>query len=85
MQKKAFLTEQVCSVLSTNNALIYKDPSCLTIFCIIGDHKIGHVLLDLGASVDLLPYLMYRQLNFGELKPTSITLLLVDRSIKVLK
>jgi hypothetical protein len=33
--------------------------------------------------VNLLPYLVFQSLNLGELKPTSITLLLVDRSIKV--
>ena len=42
-------------------------------------------LLDLGASVNLLPYSMYKQLGLGELKPTSITLSLADRSIKIPK
>ena len=42
-------------------------------------------LLDMGASVNLLPYSMYKQLGLGELKPTSITLSLVDRSIKIPK
>ena len=42
-------------------------------------------LLDLGASVNHLPYSMYRQLGLGELKPTSITLSLTDRSIKIPK
>ena len=41
-------------------------------------------LLDLGTSVNLLPYSMYKQLEFGKLKPTSITLSLADRSIKIL-
>ena len=36
-------------------------------------------LFDLGASVNLLPYSIYRQLGLGELKPTSITLSLTDR------
>ncbi|KAH9698198.1 RNA-directed DNA polymerase [Citrus sinensis] len=49
------------------------------------DNKIGHALLDLGASVNLLPYSVYQQFNLGELKPTSTTLLLTDRSIKVPK
>ena len=40
-------------------------------------------LLDLGASVNLLPYSVYKQLGLGELKPTSITLSLVDRSMKI--
>ena len=42
-------------------------------------------LLDLGASVNLLPYLVYKQLGLGELKPTTITLSLVDRSVKIPK
>ena len=54
-----------------------QNPSCLTISCIIGDHKIEHVLLDLDANVNLLPYSVYWQLNLGELKPTSTILLLV--------
>ena len=59
VQKKVFLAEQVSSILSTNNALKYKDPGCLTISYIIGDHKIGHALLDLSASINLLPYSVY--------------------------
>ena len=35
--------------------------------------------------MNLLPYSMYRQLGLGELKPTSITLSLTDRSIKIPK
>ena len=42
-------------------------------------------LLDLGASVNLLPSSMYKQLGLGELKPTSITLSLADKSIKIPK
>ena len=41
------------------------------------------VLLDLGASVNLLPYLVYMKLELGELKSTSITLSLADRSVKL--
>ena len=42
-------------------------------------------LLDLGASVNLLPFSMYKQLGLGEFKPTTITLSLADRSIKIPK
>jgi len=63
--------------------LKYKDPSCPIISCFIGEHKIKKALLDLGASVNLLPYSVFQSLNLGELKPTSVTLLLADRSVKV--
>jgi hypothetical protein len=83
VKKKAFLAEQVIVILQNNNALKYKDPGCPTISCFIGEHKIERVLLDLGASVSLLSYSVYQSLNLGELKPTSVTLLLADRSVNV--
>ena len=63
----------------------YKDPGCPTISVNIGGFSVEKALLDLGASVNLLPYSMYKQLGLGELKPTSITLSLADRSIKIPK
>jgi len=83
VKKKAFLTEQVSAILQNNNALKYKDLGCPTISCFIGEHKIETALLDLGASVNLLPYSVFQSLNLGELKPTSVTLLLADRSVKI--
>ncbi|XP_026432408.1 uncharacterized protein LOC113329796 [Papaver somniferum] len=61
----------------------YKDPGCPTIACTIVEHKIEHVLLDLGASVNLFPYYVYEQLRLGDLKPTNVTLQLADRSTKI--
>ena len=61
----------------------YKDPGCPTISMQIGDTYVKKVLLDLGANVNLLPYSIYKQLGLGELKATTMTLSLVDRSIKV--
>ena len=63
----------------------YKDPGCPTISINIGGISVEKALLDLGASVNLLPYSMYKQLGLGELKPTSITLSLADGSIKIPK
>jgi len=53
------------------------------LYWIIGEHKIEKALLDLRASVNLLPYSVFQSLNLGELKPTFVTLLLADRSVKV--
>ena len=61
----------------------YKDPGYPTISCFIGEHKIERALLDLGASMNLLPYSVFQSLNLSELKLTSVTLLLADRSVKV--
>ena len=85
VEKKAFLTEQVSAIIQCKTPVKYKDPGCPTISINIGGTCIEKALLDLGASVNLLPYSMYKQLRFGDLKPTSITLSLADRSIKIPK
>ena len=85
INKKAFLTEQVSSIIQGKTLLKYKDPESPTILVNIGGTCIDKALLDLGASVNLLPYSMYMQLGLGELKSTNITLSLVDRSVKIPK
>ena len=85
VDKKAFLTEQVNAIIQCKTPVKYKDSSCPTILVNIGGTCVEMALLDLGASVNLLPYSMYKQLGLGELKPTSITLSLADRSIKTPK
>ena len=77
IKKKAFLMEQCKTPIK------YKDLGCPTISMNIGDMYVEKALLDLGASVNLLPYSVYKQLGLRELKPTSITLSLVDSSIKI--
>ena len=85
VNKKAFLTEQVSDIIECKTPLKYKDPGCPTILVNIEGISVEKALLDLGARVNLLPYSMYKQLGLGELKPTSITLSLADRSIKIPK
>ena len=48
-----------------------------------GGYRIDQALLDLGSSVNLLPYSIYKELGLGELKPTRVTLELADRFVKV--
>ncbi|RVW18721.1 hypothetical protein CK203_098139 [Vitis vinifera] len=83
MNKKAFLTEQVSAIIQCKSPVKYKDSGCPTILVMIGGTIVEKALLDLGASVNLLPYSVYKQLGLGELKPTSITLSLEDRSVKI--
>ena len=83
VDKKAILTEQVSAIIQCKTLVKYKDPGCPTISVNIGGTCVENALL--GARVNLLPYSMYKQLGLGELKPTSITLSLADRSIKIPK
>ena len=63
----------------------YKDPGCPTILVDIGGICVENALLDLEASVKLLPYLVYKQLGLEELKPATITLSVADRLVKIPK
>ena len=85
VNKKAFLTEQMSAIIESKTPVKYKDLGCPTISVNIGGTCVEKALLDLGASVNLLPFSMYKQLGLGELKPTTITLSLADRSIKIPK
>ena len=85
VNKKAFLIEQVSAIIESKTPVKYKDLGCPTISVNIGGISVEKALLDLGASVNLLSYSMYKQLGLGELKPTSIALSLADRSIKIPK
>ena len=85
IEKKAFLTEQVSAIIRSKNPVKYKDPGSPTISVNIGGTCIDKALLDLGASVNLLPYSVYKQLGLRDLKPTNITLSLADRSVKIPK
>ena len=85
IEKKAFLTEHVSALIQSKYPVKYKDPGSPTIPVNIGGNCINKALLDLGASVNLMPCSVYMQLGLGELKPTPITLSLADRSVKIPK
>ncbi|XP_058003777.1 uncharacterized protein LOC131180166 [Hevea brasiliensis] len=59
-----------------------KDPESFSIPCHIGDTSIDKALCDLGASVSLMPLSICEKLKVGDLKPTTISLQLADKSIK---
>ncbi|XP_073133663.1 uncharacterized protein [Henckelia pumila] len=56
------------------HAMISLTENCSALF-----HK---ALCDLGASINLMPYSVFRKLSLGEPKSTRMSLQLVDRSIK---
>ena len=83
VNKEVFMTEQSTSLIRNNLPPKYKDPGSPTISIVIGNSKLGHALVDLGASVNLLPYSVYVDLGLGELEPTNITLQLAYHSVKI--
>jgi hypothetical protein len=54
------------------------------ISCQIGTQKFDQALCDLGATMSVMPKVIYDQLNHDSLVPTSMLLQLVDQSIRCL-
>src|SRR3954466_7412638 len=82
-RKRPFLTEQVSALILNKYPIKYKDPGSLTITCKIGNFPVDRALLDLGASINLIPYSTYLQLGLGDLKPTTMRIQLADHSIRI--
>jgi hypothetical protein len=58
------------------------DPGVPTISCLISTQKYDQALYDLGASVSVMPKVIYDKLNHDSLVPTSMHLQLMDQSIR---
>ena len=67
VNKDAFMIERSTSLIRNNLPPKYKDPGSPTISIVVGNSKLGHALVDLGASVNFLPYSVYVELGLGEL------------------
>jgi hypothetical protein len=76
------LNEECSAILQNKLPPKLKDPGSFTIPCTIGEMTFDKVLCDLGANVNFIPYSIFRKLNLGEAKATSISLQLADRSVK---
>ena len=68
------LTEE-CSAAILNPLLVKKkNPCCPTITCSIGTQHFSNALCNLGASVSVMPKVVYDKLNYHELAPTAMCL-----------
>ncbi|CAL8089611.1 unnamed protein product [Prunus armeniaca] len=80
--EKVMVSENVSAVLQRKLPPKLKDPGSFSINITIGDTLVEKAMLDLGASINLMPYSVYLQLGLGGLKATTISLQLADRSVK---
>ncbi|XP_062075807.1 uncharacterized protein LOC133779927 [Humulus lupulus] len=76
------LTEECNAILQRKLPQKLQDSGSFTIPCTIGKFECKHALCDLGAGINLMPLSIFWKLGLGEAKPTTITLQLVDQSIK---
>ncbi|XP_058002296.1 uncharacterized protein LOC131179462 [Hevea brasiliensis] len=76
------LIEECSAILQNKLPPKLKDPGNFSIPCLISNMNIDKAFYDLGANVSLMSLSICQKLNVGELRPTTISLELVDRSIK---
>ncbi|GJX90850.1 DNA/RNA polymerases superfamily protein [Tanacetum coccineum] len=62
-----------------------KDPVSFTLPCFIHNICFDKALVDLGASVSVMPFFTYTNLGLGILSHTRLTIELADRTIKQLR
>ncbi|KAM1818314.1 hypothetical protein ACFX11_000120 [Malus domestica] len=85
--KKRFWEKEVVQVSENVSAMIQrklppkcKDPGSFTIPCVIGNTSFKSAMLDLGASINVMPYSIYASMNLGKLKNDGVIIQLADRS-----
>lgn len=72
--------EHVSVVLDKKMATKCGDPIMFYTPLVIGTMRIEKTMLYLGASINVMPLTMYKDLNMGPLKFTRVVILLADRS-----
>ncbi|GKE53627.1 putative reverse transcriptase domain-containing protein [Tanacetum coccineum] len=75
---------EACGASHINNAIPRKEkaPRSFTLPCFMNDFCFDNALVDLGASVRVMPLSTYLNLGLGELAHTRLTVELADRTVK---
>ncbi|KAH9751265.1 hypothetical protein KPL71_014224 [Citrus sinensis] len=78
--ERVHMGENVSAVLQKKLPPKCKDPGMFTIPCKIGSVRVEKAMLDLGASINVMPRSIYSSLNIGALKENGVIIQLADRS-----
>ena len=75
------LSEECSSILQKKLPSKLKDSGSFTISCAIGNSVFEKALCDLGASINLMSWSIFKKFKLGKACPTTVTLQLADRSL----
>ncbi|XP_070036063.1 uncharacterized protein [Nicotiana tomentosiformis] len=75
------MTHQVSAIVHSMAPKL-EDPGAFTIPCTIDSADLEKALCDLGASINLMPYSVFKTLGIGKPRPTSTRLQMADRTMK---
>nr|XP_009770129.1 PREDICTED: uncharacterized protein LOC104220864 [Nicotiana sylvestris] len=76
------LTEKCSAILQNKLPQKLGDPGSFTIPCTLGGVHFEKALCDSGASINLMPFSIFRKLELGGMKNTIVSLQLADSSTK---
>ncbi|XP_070049576.1 uncharacterized protein [Nicotiana tomentosiformis] len=86
--KKRLINFEIIKVTHQVSAIVHsmtlklEDSGAFTISCTIGSAKFAKAICDLGASINLMPYSIFKTLGIGKPRPTSMRLQMADRTMK---
>ncbi|XP_074314854.1 uncharacterized protein LOC141651025 [Silene latifolia] len=72
--QKVKVNEQVSALFQHKLPPKCSDPGMFTVPCTLGDTTIPNAMLDLGASINVLPYSLYKSLKLGPLVKTGVVI-----------
>ncbi|XP_070021832.1 uncharacterized protein [Nicotiana sylvestris] len=75
------MTHQVSTIVHPMAPKL-EDPGAFTIPCIIGSTDFAKALCHLGASINFIPYSIFKTLGIGQSRQTSMRLQMADRMMK---
>ncbi|XP_052625801.1 uncharacterized protein LOC128132850 [Lactuca sativa] len=78
--EKIQVNENVSAVIQKKLPPKCKDPGMFAIPCTIGDLHVESAMLDLVASINVMPYSVFQSLNVGPLEETGVIIQLADKS-----
>ncbi|XP_070026283.1 uncharacterized protein [Nicotiana sylvestris] len=86
--KKRWMNFETIKVTHQVSAIVHlmahklEDPGAFTIPYIIGSAEFAKALCDLGASINLMPYSVFKTLEIGQPRPTSMRLQMANHTMK---
>ncbi|XP_070040018.1 uncharacterized protein [Nicotiana tomentosiformis] len=75
------MTHQVSSIMHSMAPNV-EDPGAFTIPCTIGSANFAKASCNLGASINLMTYSVFKTMGIGQPRPTSMRLQMADRTMK---
>ena len=75
------LSKECSAILQKKLPSKLKDPGSFTIPCAIGNAVFERALCDLGVSINLMSWSIFKKLKLREARLTTVTLQLADRSL----